>query len=87
MKNLPADIGPYETEQQAADTCRDAYGHPHVPGHMRATNRARLTDACEAAGVELGAYDMHVLEWMTRWEPEVCAVVVGLVLRGAGEAR
>ena len=45
-QNLPADVGPYETEQQAADTTRDAYGHPGT-GHMRAWNRARLTEACE----------------------------------------
>lgn len=82
-QNLPADLGPYETEQQAADTTRDAYGHPHAPGHMRAFNRARLADACEAAGVELGAYDLRILEWATMWEPEVCAVLAGIVARAA----
>ncbi|WP_433464346.1 hypothetical protein [Spirillospora sp. CA-128828] len=85
MQNLPADVGPYETEQQAAETTRDAYGHPNFPGHMKAYNRARLTEACESAGVELGAYDLRILEWLTVWEPEVIAVVAGLVLR-AGEA-
>jgi hypothetical protein len=80
--NLPADLGPYETEQQAAETTRDAYG-TYVGGHMRAWNRARLADACEAAGVELGAYDLHVLDWMTKWEPEVCAVLAGIITRAA----
>ncbi|SNR34961.1 hypothetical protein [Actinomadura mexicana] len=80
--NLPADVGPYETENQAADTTRDAYGHPGA-GHMKAFNRGRLTDACEAAGVELGAYDLRILEWLTVWEPEVVAVVAGLIVRAA----
>ena len=43
-----------------------------------------LTAACETAGVELGAYDRRVLTWLARWEPEMCAVVAGLILR-AGE--
>jgi hypothetical protein len=84
--SLPADVGPYETEQQAADTTRDAYGHPDFPGHMKAYNRARLNEVCDAVGVELGAYDMRVLEWLAIWEPEVVAVVAGLIAR-AGATR
>lgn len=83
-KNLPADLGPYETEQQAIEVCREAYGHPHTPGHMGMVNRTRLTAACEAAGVELGTYDMRVLYWLARWEPEVCAVVAGIIARAGG---
>lgn len=87
MTTLPSDVGPYETEGQAAEVCRDAYGHPHTPGHMGMANRARLAAACEAAGVELGAYDMRILDWVTRWEPEVCAVIAGVILRAGKAAR
>lgn len=83
-QNLPADIGPYETEHQAAETTRDAYGHPLVPGHMRAFNRARLAAAITSADVELGAYDLRVLDWMTKWEPEMCAVLAGIIARAGG---
>lgn len=83
MSNLPSDLGPYETEQQVAATTRDAYGHPDFPGHMKAYNRGRLTAACESAGVDLGAFDLRILEWLTVWEPEVVAVIAGLVLRAA----
>ncbi|MFI0406651.1 hypothetical protein [Actinomadura sp. 3N508] len=81
MSKLPADLGPYETEQQAAETTRDAYAHPHVPGHMGAANRARLAAACEAAGVELGAYDLRILGWLAIWEPEVVASIAGIISR------
>jgi hypothetical protein len=87
VTGLPSDVGPYETEGQAVEVCRDAYGHPHTPGHMGMVNRARLAEACDAAGVELGAYDMRVLDWVTRWEPEVVAVVAGVILRAGKVAR
>ena len=83
-ENLPADIGPYETEQQAADTCRSIYAQAPNLGYQKAYNRGRLTEACESAGVELGAYDLRVIEWLSRWEPEVVAAVAGLIARAGG---
>ncbi|WP_433478129.1 hypothetical protein ACQPZP_14510 [Spirillospora sp. CA-142024] len=83
MSTEPTHPGPYETEQQAAEMTRDAYGHPDFPGHMKAYNRARLTQACESAGVELGAYDLRILEWLSVWEPEVIAVVAGMIVRAS----
>ncbi|TDC58577.1 hypothetical protein E1281_01090 [Actinomadura sp. KC345] len=82
MGNLPTDVGPYETGRQAADTCSGAYIAARTDlGTLAQFNRDRLTGACEAAGVELGAYDRRILDWLSGWEPEVVAVVVGLIAR------
>lgn len=82
---LPADVGPYENDQQAAATVSEAYAAgPLAPaGTLGRFNRDRLTAACAAAGVQLGEYDRRILGWLSGWEPEVVAVVVGLVLRAA----
>jgi len=87
QQNLPADVGPYEDDRQAAETVREAYAAVHIgpPSTLAQFNRDRLAAASEAAGVQLGAYDRRIIEWLAGWEPEVVAVVVGLVLR-AGRA-
>lgn len=82
---LPTDLGPYESEQQAAETVREAYGHVTELGTMARFNMARLNAACAAAGVRLGEHDRRILAWLAGWEPETVAVVVGLVVR-AGRA-
>ncbi|MDL4814953.1 DUF6907 domain-containing protein [Actinomadura opuntiae] len=83
---LPTDLGPYETEQQAAETVREAYGNVTDLGTMGRFNMARLNAACAAAGVRLGAYDRRILGWLAGWEPETVAVVVGLVVRASRAA-
>jgi len=50
------------------------YRHEHTEEH-----RAALLAALE--GVELGAYDERVLEWLASWDVPVVAVVVSLLLR------
>ncbi len=50
---------------------------------MMPHNAAMLTDACAAAGVELGAYDRRILRWLAGWEPTTCAVVAGIIARAA----
>ncbi|MGP4024373.1 hypothetical protein [Actinomadura sp. 3N407] len=87
-QKLPTDLGPYETEQQAAETTRGAYGvlNGAPPGTMAQFNRERLAAACAAAGVELGEHDRRTLAWLAKWEPETVAVVAGLIAR-AGAAR
>jgi hypothetical protein len=40
-----------------------------------------LEGACQAAGVQLGAYDHRILIWLTAWEPATCAVIAGLITR------
>jgi hypothetical protein len=51
--------------------------------------RAMLAEACEDTGVELGAFDRRVLDWLSRWEPETAAVICGLLGRAyeSGRAR
>ncbi|MFD0685881.1 hypothetical protein [Actinomadura fibrosa] len=84
MKNLPADVGPYEDVCQAAAAVRDTYAAaPDRPATFGQFNSEQLLTACEAAGVELGAWDRLIVDWLTGWEPETVAVVVGLVLRAA----
>jgi hypothetical protein len=45
-------------------------------------------DACQDAGVKLGAYDAKILAWLAIYEPETCAVITGLISRAniAGQA-
>jgi hypothetical protein len=80
----PIPCGPYETEQQArADA---AYIHEQARrsirrGVLREANHARLLAVCQDAGVTLGAYDAKILAWLANYEPETCAVIVGLINR------
>jgi hypothetical protein len=53
---------------------------------VKAPNLAMLTDACAAAGVELGAYDRCILAWLAGYEPAMCAVVAGVIRRAADGA-
>ena len=48
---------------------------------ITAANLAGL--AAELSGVELGAFDRQIIEWLTQWEPSTVAVVCGLI----GQAR
>ena len=85
--------GPFETEQQALDTpaVRTVYAAFEAApglGRMQPPNLAMLRAACEEAAVELGTYDLRILAWLAGWEPQVCAVVAGLITRAGshGEA-
>ena len=53
---------------------------------MQPPNLAMLRAACEGADVELGAYDLRILAWLAGWEPQVCAVVAGLITRASSHA-
>ena len=48
---------------------------------MGEANLAYLREACDLSGVALGAFDARILAWLAGWEPEICAVVAGLVTR------
>jgi hypothetical protein len=50
---------------------------------MQRLSTQRLTDACEAAGVELGEYDRRVVAWMARFEPQSCQAVAEIIRRAA----
>ena len=84
--------GPFGTEQQARETdavqavCEAFRADPGV-GKMAPHNLAMLEQACAAAWVELGAFDRRVLAWLSGWEPQVCAVVAGLVTRAHAAGR
>jgi hypothetical protein len=42
---------------------------------------SHLLASCESAGIELGAFDRSVLDWLAGWEPSTVQVVIGLVAR------
>jgi hypothetical protein len=82
--------GPFETERDAR-----AAAHAVVPPEYgwsilrRPQNRLLLEQACATAGIELGAYDARILDWLAGFEDSMCAVVAGLIARAAaghGEA-
>ncbi len=91
-----AGCGPHDTMRDAAAPMRALdpewksapiwRGHGPHEGWPRPTltalSRALILDACEAAGVTLGAYDTEVVHWLAHQEPEICAVVAGLIQRG-----
>lgn len=78
--------GPYE---RAADTrpvtapIYAAFSADPGAGKMAPHNLRLMLDAISAAGVELGAYDRQVVEWLAGWEPSTCAVLAGLITRAA----
>jgi hypothetical protein len=85
--------GPFETERQALGTPAvravfTAFEDAPGQGRMQPPNLAMLRAACEGADVELGAYDLRILAWLAGWEPQICAVVAGLITRASshGEA-
>lgn len=87
MAHEPTDAGPFGTRAQA----RGLVHHIYATGDgrtFRTANYALLQDTCRSAGVALGAYDHTALQWLAAFEPEVIAVVCGIVTRAwrAGHA-
>jgi hypothetical protein len=84
-----ADNGPFETQRQSADSVRHIYDAMRAStrrGVMAEEGHKLLDEACTAAGLEVGAYDHRVMQWLAGFEPEMCAVVAGLITR-ASQAR
>ena len=84
----PSEAGPFETESEVRHTAAvqavyEAFRAAPGTGRMQAPNHRMLEEACEAAGVGLGAYDHRILLWLAGWEPTTCAVVAGLIIRAA----
>jgi hypothetical protein len=76
--------GPYENERQARTDVSDIYQqarHSVRREVLGEANHALLVGACERVGVALGAYDARILAWLAGWEPQMCAVIVGLITR------
>jgi hypothetical protein len=83
---MPA--GPCGTEAQARElpavrAVHDAFRADPGPGKMGPHNLAMLASACEAARVDLCAYDRRILAWLAGWEPQTCAVIAGIITRAA----
>jgi hypothetical protein len=83
-----AAAGPFESEREARESeavqaVWTAWRAGPGVGKMAAPNLAMLAAACEAAGVQVGAYDQRILAWLSGWEPQTCAVIAGLITRAA----
>lgn len=78
------DVGPYETREQVMEVVRDVYQStdPAI-GALAEKNMQRLLEVCEAADVQLGAYDFAMVRWLASWEPETVQVVIGIIWRAA----
>jgi hypothetical protein len=80
--------GPYRTEREARETpaARAVYeavrADPGV-GKMTPHNLKLMLDAVGAARVQVGAYDVRILEWLANYEPEIAVVIAGLITRAA----
>jgi hypothetical protein len=77
--------GPFETEQDARESgavraVYAAYDDGPGAGRMAPLNHKMLCEAISAARVELGAYDHRIVQRLSRWEPQTCAVITGLIL-------
>jgi hypothetical protein len=82
--------GPYENERQARADVADIYEQARQSIRREVlgeANHALLIGACERAGVTLGAYDARILAWLAGWEPQMCAVIVGLIARAHAAGR
>jgi hypothetical protein len=71
--------GPFETERQAAAASLWATHGREAGMHMDKANLADL--AAALSGVDLGAYDRRIVEWLAGYEPSTVAVICGLVSR------
>lgn len=81
--------GPFQTERQALDlpgvrAIYEAFGADPGAGKMAPYIRAMIADALTEADIELGAWDQSVVTWLSRWEPQVVAVIASWVTRAAG---
>ena len=86
-----ASSGPFETERQARDTPAvravwAAWEREPGVGRLAIHNHRLLCEAVSAAGVELGAFDHRILNWLSGYEPATCAAIAGIIRR-AGEQR
>lgn len=88
--------GPFETRDEASHhpAVREIHEKRHqwtgpVTRETREADEAMISalilGACDEAGVTLGAYDRRIVEWLSGWEPEVVAVIAGLIRRTAAQ--
>jgi hypothetical protein len=73
--------GPFETEQEAIQYARSVAGPEVWAESLTEANRAVLSSAFGATGVELGAFDRRIRDWLSDWEPATVAVLAAAVFR------
>jgi hypothetical protein len=85
------EYGPFKNEREAlatrAATLVQAAYDAH-PDDRTAASRERLrllTEACEAAGVALGDYDLRLFGWLSQWETGQCVALAGIIRRAAAQ--
>lgn len=75
--------GPIDREPRRLCPPLDHYPDPDRPyapvGQRRAERVAALIEPL--AGIELGAYDRRIIEWLSDWEDSTVAVVASLLHR------
>lgn len=81
-----AEYGPFNSEQEALATraaavIKAAFDTHPGPGASEPECLKVMTDACEAAGVKLGSYDLSLLRWLARWETGQCVSLAGMIRR------
>lgn len=84
---LPEATGPYETREAAASgpMAREVAEMRTAIGLSAGAIRYRhLTEALGRAGVELGAYDERLADWLTQWDDPTVQAVIGWVTRANG---
>ncbi len=83
--------GPFENEREvlrlpAVRAVYEAFDADPGPGKMAPHNYRMLCEALDAAGVEVGAFDVRIVGWLAGWEPSTVAVVCGLITRASRAA-
>jgi hypothetical protein len=70
--------GPFSTGREASEAGK---AWPVGGQDGPAASLAMLMDACLGSGVQLGAWDARIVEWLAGFEPSTCAVIAGLICR------
>jgi hypothetical protein len=73
--------GPFASEAEATDWAREIIPREGWSASIVQANRDLLGNVLESTGVELGAYDRVVRDWLADYEPAMVAAVAGWVAR------
>lgn len=76
--------GPYEAREDTRPVTRPAYEAARESrrrGVLGERAHRMLCESITAAGVELGAYDHRIVQWLAGMEVESCAVFAGIITR------
>lgn len=72
-----------EAQARAVPAVRAVYAEPPGQGRWAPLNHRMICEALSAAGVHVGSYDHRIIWWLAGWEPQVCAVIAGFIIRAA----